>query len=72
YHLDTKKKSQVLTLSFHFFSYIVTIFGVFFFQFSTSFMDIHVRVDLRDRGQHIQLKKDLVEHIWQKFRATLS
>ncbi|XP_020257093.1 uncharacterized protein LOC109833716 [Asparagus officinalis] len=32
--------------------------------------DIHTRADLRDRAKHIQLKKDLVEHIWQKFGAT--
>lgn len=29
--------------------------------------DIHTRFELRDRAKHIQLKEDLVEHIWQKF-----
>ncbi|GAA0169829.1 hypothetical protein LIER_24221 [Lithospermum erythrorhizon] len=29
--------------------------------------DIHSRAELRDRGQHIQLKKDLVDHICNKF-----
>ncbi|GAA0144674.1 hypothetical protein LIER_42817 [Lithospermum erythrorhizon] len=29
--------------------------------------DIHTRADIRDRAKYLQLKKDLVEHIWQKF-----
>ncbi|XP_020260028.1 uncharacterized protein LOC109836529 [Asparagus officinalis] len=33
--------------------------------------NIPTRAELRDRVQHIQLKKDLVEHIWQKFGTTL-
>ncbi|XP_020262486.1 uncharacterized protein LOC109838451 [Asparagus officinalis] len=32
--------------------------------------DIHTRSELRDRAKHLQLKEDLVEHIWQKFGAT--
>ncbi|XP_020242891.1 uncharacterized protein LOC109821108 [Asparagus officinalis] len=32
--------------------------------------DNHTRAELRDRSQHIQLKKDLIEHIWQKFGTT--
>ncbi|XP_020253094.1 uncharacterized protein LOC109830287 [Asparagus officinalis] len=33
---------------------------------------VHVqhRSELRDKTQHIQLKKDLIEHIWQKFGTT--
>ena len=33
--------------------------------------NIHTRADLRDKAQHIQLKKDLVMHIWNKFGTTL-
>ncbi|GAA0154092.1 hypothetical protein LIER_12173 [Lithospermum erythrorhizon] len=33
--------------------------------------NIHARLELRDRAQHIQLKKDLIEHIRQKFGTTL-
>ncbi|XP_020270507.1 uncharacterized protein LOC109845647 [Asparagus officinalis] len=32
--------------------------------------DNQTRVELRDKTQHIQLKKDLIEHIWQKFGTT--
>ncbi|XP_047325094.1 uncharacterized protein LOC124928888 [Impatiens glandulifera] len=33
--------------------------------------NIHIRADLRDKAQHIQLNKDLVMHIWNKFGTTL-
>ncbi|XP_020258227.1 uncharacterized protein LOC109834602 [Asparagus officinalis] len=32
--------------------------------------DNQTRAELRDKTQHIQLKKDLIEHIWQKFGTT--
>ncbi|KAL3629716.1 hypothetical protein CASFOL_026938 [Castilleja foliolosa] len=30
----------------------------------------HTRAELRDRSQHLQLKKDLIDHIWHKFGTT--